>query len=663
MKKLLIPCCLVLLAGCVDKDYDKEIDMNVTIAENGITLPVGETDKFTLSKLIDTDDNLKINGDSIYYISESTDSKTEFAAMKSVIIDQSNGLTPEIEPTEIAIPEELEQAIELGIPYEGSIPLTLSADVPINPSQLEVSKDIERIDTIMFDSPKQATLTFTTELFEDQGPAEFSLLLSDMKVTLPQMLILSNTDKIGDAVLEETDDMGNPLVVRDHILYVPSKNAENGIFSITLNIYGLCAGEIRPDGTNNFQLTPSTDDENILDIINNKFVLNGDASVQLALKGPGTTLAAQTQVRTDFIIEELEITRVAGLIDASADESFSIEIGSMPDFLSGNDISLDLSNPFIKLNAANPMGIPVKAVLSIDPKNDKGVSLNPEPIVVDTIFIKQASYSESENRMIPSENHIYISQREPTNDWVDAEKKTFWLNDTLYTWAQGNLPGLLDTQIPSSLDATISASTDKSIEHIALLNNQPNDVTVDCNITVPMEFGENFAINFSEIEGGLDDIFSDVSVQEAAIIASYTTTLPLDLEFTINPLQEISAEEYNRLPSDEKLLDDDDEEYPEYYRILKNVGFEILNADQNGKGIITGTTDMSLVDPAPSMGKIVIRLTEKEKDALKSLTHLQYSVAGNLTKGLESGALRSTQYLQMKLSAKIAKIEVDIDSL
>ena len=166
------------------------------------------------------------------------------------------------------------------------------------------------------DFPKQATLTFTTELFEDQGPAEFSLLLSDMKVTLPQMLILSNTDKIGDAVLEETDDMGNPLVVRNHILYVPSKNAENGIFSITLNIYGLCAGEIRPDGTNNFQLTPSTDDENILDIINNKFVLNGDASVQLALKGPGTTLAAQTQVRTDFIIEELEITRVAGLIDA-----------------------------------------------------------------------------------------------------------------------------------------------------------------------------------------------------------------------------------------------------------------------------------------------------------------------------------------------------------
>lgn len=62
MKKLLIPCLLVFFTGCVDKDYDKEIDMNVTIAENGISIPIGETDKFMLSKLISTDDNLKING-------------------------------------------------------------------------------------------------------------------------------------------------------------------------------------------------------------------------------------------------------------------------------------------------------------------------------------------------------------------------------------------------------------------------------------------------------------------------------------------------------------------------------------------------------------------------------------------------------------------------
>ena len=663
MKKLLIPCCLLLLTNCVDNKYDKEIDMNVTIAENGISIPIGETDKFTLSKLISTDDNLKINGDSVYYISESTRSTTEFAAIQSVAIDQSNGLAPNIEPTKILLPEEVISAVENGIKFNTSIPLTLSADVPVDPSELNISKEIERIDTILFDAPKEAVLTITTEIYEEQGPANFALQLSDMTMSLPHMLMLAPSGNIGDVTLEDTDDNGNPLAIRDHVLYIPQKNAEKGIFTISVKIYGLCGGEIRPDGTNDFLLLPSSEDENILDIVNNKFTLDGNASVEIELNGAGTILAAQPQVRTDFSIEELEITRIAGIIDASAHESFSIEIGSMPDFLEGNDITLDLSNPYIKLCATNPMGIPVKTHLTIDPKDSNGESLNAEPITVDTIYMAQATYDATNHVMIPSENNIYISQREPTTSWVDAEKKTFWLNDTLYTWAQGNLPALLNNKIPSSLEATVSAQTDKNVEHIALLNNQPSEVSVSCDITVPMEFGENFAINFSEIEGGLDDIFADFSMQEAAIIASYTTTLPLDLEFTLEPLQKISAEEYLQLPADERVIDDEEDNNPEYYRIIKGIDLEVLNSDENGKGIIAGATDMSLYDPTPSTGKIVIRLTENSNGALKSITDLRYRIDGSLSEGLESGALRSTQYLQLKLSARLAKIEVDLDTL
>ncbi|MCD7709927.1 MAG: hypothetical protein LUI04_00995 [Porphyromonadaceae bacterium] len=75
MKNSLFPflfCFLVV--GCVDKEYDKDIDMNVTLAENGVTLPIGTTDELTLSKLIHTGDNIKVDGDSIYYIAESTSS-------------------------------------------------------------------------------------------------------------------------------------------------------------------------------------------------------------------------------------------------------------------------------------------------------------------------------------------------------------------------------------------------------------------------------------------------------------------------------------------------------------------------------------------------------------------------------------------------------------
>lgn len=661
MKKLLIPCLLVFFTGCVDKDYDKEIDMNVTIAENGISIPIGETDKFMLSKLISTDDNLKINGDSVYYISETTSSSTEFAAMRTVVIGPSNGLTPAIEPTAIDLPDEIVGAVDAGIYYNAAIPLTLAADVPVDPSNLIVSEDVKRIDTIMFDAPKQAVLTFTTELFATQGPADYTLSLSDMEIAFPEMLILSASGNIGDATLTDTDDNGNPLYVKDHKLTIPHKKAENGIFSITLDIYGLCGGEIQPDGSNNFELIPENG-ENILNILNNRFTLDGNATIDVYLNGPGTTLAQQPQVRTDFAIEELEITRLSGIIDASAQESFSIELGSMPDFLEGNDINLDLTNPFIRFSASNPMGIPVKASIAITPKNDKGESLTATPVTIDTIYIEEATYDRANQTLTPQENHIFISQKAPTTDWVDADKKTFWYNDTLYTWVQGDLPALLDAQIPSALEASLSAQTDNTTAHIALLNDQSSLVHANCDITVPLEFGENFSINFSEIEGGIDDIFKDVTMKEASIIANYATTLPLNLEFTLSPLQEISAQEYHNLPADEKLTNDDAEN-TKYFRILKNIGLEVLDANQNGKGIIAGTTDLSLVDPTASTGKIIIRLTEKEKDALKSLTHLQYNVAGDLAEGLQSGALRSTQYLQMKLSARVAQISMDLDSL
>lgn len=581
--------------------------------------------------------------------------------MRTVVIGPSNGLTPAIEPTAIDLPDEIVGAVDAGIYYNAAIPLTLAADVPVDPSNLIVSEDIKRIDTIMFDAPKQAVLTFTTELFATQGPADYTLSLSDMEIAFPEMLILSASGNIGDATLTDTDDNGNPLYVKDHKLTIPHKKAENGIFSITLDIYGLCGGEIQPDGSNNFELIPENG-ENILNILNNRFTLDGNATIDVYLNGPGTTLAQQPQVRTDFAIEELEITRLSGIIDASAQESFSIELGSMPDFLEGNDINLDLTNPFIRFSASNPMGIPVKASIAITPKNDKGESLTATPVTIDTIYIEEATYDRANQTLTPQENHIFISQKAPTTDWVDAEKQTFWFNDTLYTWVQGDLPALLDAQIPSALEASLSAQTDNTTAHIALLNDQSSLVHANCDITVPLEFGENFSINFSEIEGGIDDIFKDVTMKEASIIANYTTTLPLNLEFTLSPLQEISAQEYHNLPADEKLTNDDAEN-TKYFRILKNIGLEVLDADQNGKGIIAGTTDLSLVDPTASTGKIIIRLTEKEKDALKSLTHLQYNVAGDLAEGLQSGALRSTQYLQMKLSARVAQISMDLDSL
>ena len=78
----------LLLSNCIDDSYDlsKDIDMTVTIFEDGLTLPGGSTDTISLKKILDLDEGegntLKtnkgeINGLSIgdYYLKEEAEPK------------------------------------------------------------------------------------------------------------------------------------------------------------------------------------------------------------------------------------------------------------------------------------------------------------------------------------------------------------------------------------------------------------------------------------------------------------------------------------------------------------------------------------------------------------------------------------------------------------
>ncbi|MBQ8424222.1 MAG: hypothetical protein IJY36_08230 [Coprobacter sp.] len=659
MKKLLLTLLTALLMwSCVDMAYDKDIDMKITLAENGVTIPIGETERFTLSKLIDDDEDLKTDDEGNYYIAESASSTTEFASMASFTIESVNGMSPAINPTYIDVPEELRSFIAVGVSdVEAHITVPMMEHAPIDPSNIEIPKEILRIDTILFDTPKRATLRFVAEVLEPSSNSDMSLTLKDFHIELPRMLILAPAGRIDYVELKDMNDDGTPIVIENHDLKIAELTSPTGEFELHLDIYGVYGGALGADGTNNFVITPGID-HNTLDVINNEVYLHGDAIVNIELHG-STELVDKPSLRTYFTIEDMTIYRVSGLVDASAEESFSINIGSMPDFLNSDDINLDLHNPYITLSVVNPMGIPVMAHLTIDPRDEQGESMLSAPIAIDPIYVQGAAYNAADKCMTPAPNNIYVSLYEPTTEWVDAEAKTFYYENCLYTWVKGNLPALLDAGIPYTLDAHISAETDKSTVHNVVLNDETNVISIDADITVPLKFGENFSLSYSDIEGGLDDIFQDVSAREASIIAGYTTTLPLDMQFDLVPMQELDYDTEGGAAED--IVTDEDS--GRKYRVLRNVTVEILDSDESGAGIIAGTTDTSLDNPTPSTDKIVIKLNETEAEALKSLTHIKWRVQGDLAEGLKSGTLRDTQYLQLRLSAKIAKIEVDLDEL
>ena len=671
MKKLFIPFSLslfLLSQGCVDNQYDGDIDMNVQLAGNGLSAPIGETSKFTLNDLIGEDDKLKINGDSAYYISETSNSTAKFPTMDTFNID--NGLDPDITPTPLDIPKGLEDAVALGQPYDDWIrDVKVKDAVDIDPKDIDVPKEVIYIDSAYFEKRHYATLTFKVNLFETQGERDsFDLYLSNLEGDLPPMLILSNGSNKGDTTLLTND--GKAVIITDHHFRIEEETkAEGGVFTQKIPIYGIY-------GRDYFDIVDGT-----LKIVKNGFKFEGDANISVRLQsGTAKLLPLNEQdagkrphIETDFVIDHLNIFRVFGEVDASAEENFSIEIGSMPDFLNDEGVRLDLY-PYIKLQATNPMGVPVEASLSIKSQTEDGVAGEQ---VNTTINMLPATYNSVSHRMDKKQCYFYLSDNKPELD----ENGYVNVNDTLYTWVEASLSNLLENGVPELLDVSIDAHSDKSGEHEIVLSSDSNNVVVDCNMTVPMEFGDKLHINYSEVEDGLDDVFQDFSLDSAKINIDYTTTLPLDLTISLQGLEEIAETDYREnnpdYIKDEKDEDEDDAESNNgnkdkkkelhYYKVLKDISIKVLGGVGNS-GTIKGCSDSSL-DATPTGGKVIASLKALDRDALKKLTAIRYTLSGdpaNTSTTNDSpvvGTLRNTQYLQLKMTATISGVSVDLDSL
>lgn len=664
MKKLLFSFSLSLLLlsqGCVDSAYDKDIDMNVQLAGNGLSAPIGETSKFTLNDLIGEDDNLKVDGDSAYYISETSNSTAEFPTLESFNID--NGLNPDIDSTPLRnIPEQLKLAVDNGYSYDGYIDdVVLNDAVEIDPKDIDVPEEVIHIDTAYFEEMREATLQFTVNLFSEYNSQRdsFNLLLDNLHGELPKMLILSTGSDKGDAILWTEDH--KQVTVKDHKFRIEGETeAKGGVFTLKIPIYGIYGREY-------FDI-----EDGVLRIIDNGFTFEGDARVHVILESRTAKLLADPHISTDFVIEDLDIFHVFGDVDASADENFSIEIGSMPDFLNEEGVYLDFY-PYIQLHATNPMGVPVKASLSIMPQTESG---EPDTVKAE-INMLPATYNSATQLMDEVICNFYLSDNEPKG--MDVADSTVLLNDTVYKWVPASLSDLLANGVPESLDISINAHSDRSREHEIVLSNDSNNIHVNCDMTVPMEFGSKLHINYSDVLDGLDDVFQDFSLDSAKINIDYTTTLPLDLTVSLQGLEEITEKDYlENNPDyikDEEDVDDDNAESNNgnkdknkdknkkkevhYYRVLKDISIKVLGGVGNS-GTIKGCDDSSL-NPRPAVGDIIASLKALDPDALKKMSAIRYTLSGDPAGA--SGTLRSTQYLQLKMTATISGVSVDLDSL
>lgn len=94
-KVLLVVALCVITAGCVDHSYDLEqIDRNVTVARDGIDIPIGSIEPITIGDLVgdDFDDLVTINSDGSYSLSYTSDEPFDVRFSIPSSVDRTLGL-------------------------------------------------------------------------------------------------------------------------------------------------------------------------------------------------------------------------------------------------------------------------------------------------------------------------------------------------------------------------------------------------------------------------------------------------------------------------------------------------------------------------------------------------------------------------------------------
>ena len=351
------------------------------------------------------------------------------------------------------------------------------------------------------------------------------------------------------------------------------------------------------------------------------------------------------EVSVDVIggIDRVTIDRITGKIGyvlgqdtegGSGEDNMNekIDLSGLPEFLKGENITLDFLNPHIKVDVTSNIGIPVKGTIHITPV------FGTEP---------DASSAVNVDITIPKAENAQTVQT--TSYWIsDAETDGIPGN---YTWVQAGIRKLL-TKIPDAINLEIEAVTDAE-QPFVVEPEAEYELKLNYEVIVPLEFGEQLDIRMdytfpndgekTEGEGG-DGTQPDQSgegtsqgsdklpaelgellnMNSLGLTGSIESTLPLQLDMTLD------------------LLDSNR---------------EIIPSEKISIPVKAGSADYPAVSPLD----VVLKLAEGADGKDLSYIRMNFTV----TSGNMSGEpVTESSYIKATLKAKVpGGVTIDLSSL
>lgn len=248
-------------------------------------------------------------------------------------------------------------------------------------------------------------------------------------------------------------------------------------------------------------------------VINEKFAVTGGVSIDA-----GTNINLETasaKLNFDFSIGDAQVSKFYGKVDYqfAPDNLPEIELGEFAE--GGLQIeNLDI-NPMIRFNINNPIDVPFNASFILKPYDADGRYMSDKRIEVEGIRIAGAQAT-----------HLVLSTAERAPQFVGNDDVNF---------VEIDFEKLFVGVLPSKIKIDMDVSSDLSATHVIDLMQPSYEIDYDYAVEIPLEFGHDFDVLFESKVADLNESFrnlSDIpglsSVGEVAVLADFTTTLPLD---------------------------------------------------------------------------------------------------------------------------------------
>ena len=526
-------CIVAIVTSCTkDEAYDNltkknGIDWTIGISKEGLTLPLGSTDKISLSEMLKTEgsENLSVNNQGQFYIE-----KDGPMGETSYVIDEiSIDMNPVIEPRTCQIfldrnwPEDVQawlDAQEEGASLD-ALDETVLMGHPIVTENIFVGDEVEctefvlhseGVDPSLMDLHKatfrdDSRATFSLELSNlPNAEEEYSVTLYDVSIVLPYYINLVHAGTgvpYSNGTIADLGDNGTITL---------TKPAGSNSVSWTSHEFLLHSFALREDDMlHNDNGTLHRADTLLLFAkteISRLSTRASDLKAGPLVNGHRTAeFKNKMVVNTSMDISPCVLQSADGRFNPIIDDCFTtepIKLGEDVEFLREKGAVLDFKNLSFTANLVNPCQAKLLAGIEVDSRNGFMVSYKDVTILPST----------------PEEKfsiHFTSLDSDPANN----------------IYADPNLSRLMQP-IPDSIDVHLFARVD-TLGHYQLEIGKPYLISGDYNLRVPFDFNE---INLTYDEAYEDVFGEDISkyvneINDATLSFSANNAVPLDIVLTV----------------------------------------------------------------------------------------------------------------------------------